>query len=139
MFPMAVVVTTMAYVYFSRPSWLAGHSKPHLWIHLLHIFMSLVVGITSISWIWSPRTLTAWKKFVLRLLPRPAYHRPPIKCQPVVRYAPTPTPTPTQSSQQQIALTHQGGSIRVNRYGHKHRQPQRPIGYHHRSGSEAIV
>lgn len=132
MFPMAVIVATTAYTYFSRQNWLTGHSKPHLWIHLLSIFMSLVVGITSISWIWSPRTLVAWKKFFMRLLPRPAYHRPPIKCQPVVRYAPTPT------SQQQIALTHQS-SIRVNRHGHKHRQSQRPVGYHHRSGSEAVV
>lgn len=130
MFPMASVVATTAYTYFSRPNWLMGHSKPHLWLHLLHIFMSLVVGITSVSWVWSPRTLIAWRKFFMPLLPRPAYHRPPVKCQPVVRYAPTP--------QQQIGLTHQG-SIRVNRHVHKHRQSQRPVGYHHRSGSEAVV
>lgn len=100
MFPLASTVATNAYTYFNRDNFLTGTSKPQLWVYLLQMFTSLVVGITSASWICSGRSLLAWKSCLGRLAPRNAYHRPQVKCPPpVTRYPVVP--------HQQIALTHQ--------------------------------
>lgn len=124
MFPLATTVGTTAYTYFSWDSFRDGSSKPHLWLYLLQLFMSLVVGITSAFWVCSGHSLASWRSFFSRWAPRPAYHRPQVKCAPVTRYPPP----------QQIALAHQ--PVRQStRHSHKHNRV-RSGGYHR---GEAIV
>ncbi|GFR97729.1 frizzled-9-like [Elysia marginata] len=39
------------------------HSIPTVEVYMLKIFMSVVIGITSGMWVWSPKTLASWKSF----------------------------------------------------------------------------
>ena len=42
-------------------------SIPNVGLYMLKIFMSLVVGITTAIWIWSPKTITSWSNFFSRI------------------------------------------------------------------------
>lgn len=39
------------------------HSIPTVEVYMLKIFMSIVIGITTGMWVWSPKTLASWKHF----------------------------------------------------------------------------
>lgn len=43
--------------------------KPQFQVFMLKYLMTLIVGITSSFWIWSPKTLTSWKEFFYKLKP----------------------------------------------------------------------
>lgn len=120
--PATCVVTSLFYEYWSRDEWLMASSvpsdqpRPSLWIFLLRLFMSLVVGVTAAVWVWSPKTLRAWKRLFHRL---GAYKQPPVKCHPIQYYA--PPPQPLSSSQQR------------SQHGHKAQRK------HRKHGSETTV
>ena len=91
--PCTCVVASVFYEYWSREEWLLVVPHPHhqprpsLWIFLLRLFMSLIVGITAAMWVWSPKTLRAWRRLFYRFGP---YKQAPVKCHPIQYYAPPP-------------------------------------------------
>ncbi|KAJ9584805.1 hypothetical protein L9F63_020859 [Diploptera punctata] len=100
--PATCVVASLFYEYWSREEWLLMvpnsnyQPRPSLWIFLLRLFMSLVVGITAAGWVWSPKTLRAWRRLFYRF---GQYKQAPVKCHPIQYYAPPPQPfTPSQRS-----------------------------------------
>jgi frizzled protein 4 len=118
--PTICVVASVFYEYWWRDEWLLVTSvsryqpRPSLWIFLLRLFMSLVVGITAAVWVWSPKTLRAWRRLFHRFGP---YKQPPVKCHPIQYYAPPPLASSQQRSQ----------------HGHK------PHRKHRKHGSETTV
>lgn len=127
--PTACVFASVCYEYNNREKWLSGEDKPALWVFLLRHVMELLVGVSTIFWIWSSKTITAWKSIIKRLGPRKQL---PVKCQtlPVIRYGPNlPTfgaPTSTLST----------GSSRHSSRAHSHRKPRI---HHHRGGGETVL
>lgn len=115
--PATCVVASLIYEYYSRDDWLLiaernrPQPKPSIWIFLLRIFMSLVVGVTSIIWVWSPKVMRAWKRIFRRLGATGPYKQAPVKCHPV-HYYPPPPPLPAQR-------------IHKHKHGHSHRKQQR--------------
>lgn len=98
-------------------------------------------------WVWTPRTVLAWRQFLGRLLPRPAYHQPPVKCQqplPVLRYV-TSQQAPQQagSAASAVQLLTGGGTLptpgRHSSRNYKYRNGHRGSSHHVRSGSETIL
>ncbi|PSN57015.1 hypothetical protein C0J52_01729 [Blattella germanica] len=93
--PAACVVASLFYEYWSRDEWLLVspnsrfQPRPSRWIMLLRLFMSLVVGITSAMWVWSPKSLRAWRRLLYRFGP---YKQAHVKCHPIQYYAPPPQP-----------------------------------------------
>lgn len=63
--------------------------RPLLWVALLKIFMSLIIGVTAIAWVWSSKTLKAWQKVFRNLLGPAGYKQPPVKCVPLTHATPT--------------------------------------------------
>lgn len=120
--PTTCVVASLLYEYWSRDEWLMVSSvpryqpRPSLWIFLLRLFMSLVVGVTAAVWVWSPKTLRAWRRLFHRLGP---YKQPPVKCHPIQYYAPPPH-LPSSAQQR-------------SQHGHK------PHRKHRKHGSETTV
>lgn len=120
--PTTCVVASLFYEYWSRDEWLMVSSvpryqpRPSLWIFLLRLFMSLVVGVTAAVWVWSPKTLRAWRRLFHRLGP---YKQPPVKCHPIQYYA--APPHPPSAAQQRF------------QHGHK------PHRKHRKHGSETTV
>ncbi|KAL7642068.1 UNVERIFIED_CONTAM: hypothetical protein RMT77_007942 [Armadillidium vulgare] len=43
-------------------------SYPPVEVELLKIFMSLIIGVTSGIWVWSPKSIILWKHFFIRCL-----------------------------------------------------------------------
>lgn len=85
--PAVFVFATLCYEYANRERWLTSSGvgeRPALWVFLLRYFMELFVGVSTVFWIWSRKTVTAWKAVLRRLGPRKQL---PIKCQtmPVLR------------------------------------------------------
>ena len=66
--PATCVIACNFYEYTNRLPWQQPDSqrRPNIEIFMLKIFMSLVVGITSGMWIWSSKTINAWRNFILR-------------------------------------------------------------------------
>lgn len=70
--PASAVIGCLAYEQHLRPVWDASlvcpckkgveepESEPNFHILLLRYFMSLAVGVTSIIWVWSRKTLRSW-------------------------------------------------------------------------------
>nr|CAD7606207.1 unnamed protein product [Timema genevievae] len=84
--PASCVSASLAHEYWSREQWLQGHGAPSLWVFLLRLFMSLVVGVTAVVWVWSPKTVKAWRAVLRRFGP---YKPAPVKCHPI-QYYPQP-------------------------------------------------
>lgn len=71
-------------------------SVPAVEVFMLRVFMSLVVGVTSGTWIWSSKTLASWRSFCSRSLFRRRQPRkttvpsfPPLQPHPPHEKAPT--------------------------------------------------
>lgn len=117
--PTFSVMACVYYEYTNKDKWLAEESKPALWAFLLKYFMSLFIGVSSVFWIWSLKSVNAWRALLKRLGPR---KQPPIKVQTmpqVMRYMPAQTTTTKHSA-------------RI----HPHRKPRV---HHMRSGSETVI
>lgn len=84
--PTFCVMASIYYEYNNREDWLDGMKKPALWAFLLRHLMSLFIGVSTVFWIWSMRTITAWRAVLRRVGPRKQL---PIKVQamPVLRYS----------------------------------------------------
>ena len=77
--PAACVIGCLLYEYVHRDSWYlkqdpasgsgpsSASASPNMEIFMLKIFMSLVVGITSGMWVWSSKTVAAWRGLFGRL------------------------------------------------------------------------
>lgn len=125
--PTACVLASVTYEYNNRDKWLANVEKPALWTFLVRHLMSLFVGVSTVFWIWSMRTVTAWRAVFRRLGPR---KQPPVKCQPlpVLRYAP--------ATHQAVPGTLSTSSRHSSSRSHSHRKPRV---HQHRSGGETII
>lgn len=126
--PTACVLASIAYEFNNKDKWLEGTEKPALWAFLLRHLMSFFVGVSSVFWIWSPKSVTAWRSLYKRMEPRKQL---PVKCQalplPVLRYAPpnhphVPAPLSTVS--------------RYSTRSHSHRKPRV---HHHRLSGDSII
>ncbi|XP_066991511.2 frizzled-4 [Anabrus simplex] len=117
--PAACVVASLVYEYWERDTWLlraqtpAQQPRPCLWVFLLRLFMTLVVGVTATLWVWSPKTLRAWRRLFRRLGP---YKPAPVKCYPIHCYSHPPHQHPQQHKHQPLQRTH------------KHRKYRQPHG-----------
>lgn len=124
--PTFCVVATIYYEYSNRDKWLSGESKPALWAFLLKFFMSLFIGASSVFWIWSMKSVNAWRSVLKRMGPR---KQPPLKIKTVpqvLRYMPSQTlSTNTNTSTKHCAA-------RV----HSHRKPRV---HHMRAGNETVI
>lgn len=123
--PTLCIMISVYYEYSNREKWNSGESKPALWAFLLKHFMALFVGVSSIVWIWSMKSVTAWKALLRRLGPR---KQPPLKVQTmpqVLRYMPAQTLSTSLST----------GSRHSTR-SHPHRKPRV---HHMRTGGETII
>lgn len=121
--PTLCVLASIYYEYNNRDQWLNHSSKPALWAFLVRHLMSLFIGVSTIFWIWSMKTVTAWRSVLRRLGPRKQL---PVKMQtvPVLRYVPAhPSTMGTTSS-------------RHSSRSHPHRKPRV---HHLRSGSETVI
>ena len=88
--PATCVIACYFYEYTTRKLWYLpnGSQKPNIEIFMLKIFMSLVVGTTSGMWIWSSKTINAWRNFFRRLCGRKG-DRNPTPSFPQYHYHPT--------------------------------------------------
>ncbi|CAG9812659.1 unnamed protein product [Phaedon cochleariae] len=123
--PTFCVMASIYYEYNNRDKWISGERKPALWAFLLKYFMVLFIGVSSVFWIWSMKSVTAWKAVLRRLGPR---KQPPLKVQTmpqVMRYM----PAQTLSSNLSTTSKHSSRS-------HSHRKPRL---HHMRSGSETVI
>lgn len=127
--PVVCVFASVCYEYKNRDAWMSGTDKPALWIFLLRYLMEVFIGVSAIFWIWSSKSVTAWRAVFRRLGPRKQL---PVKCQtlPVLRYAP-----PTSSIQLPPATLSTSGSRHSGR-SHSYRKPRI---HHHRSGGETVL
>lgn len=127
--PIACVFASVCYEYNNREKWHLGLDKPSLWIFLLRYLMKLFVGVSTIFWIWSGKSITAWKAIFKRLGP---HKQLPVKCQtlPVIRYGPNHTTVPVSSS------TLSTNSSRHSNRSHSHRKPRIHC---HRNGGETVL
>lgn len=124
--PSFCIMASVYYEYINRESWLSGQTKPALWAFLLRYLMSLFVGVSSVFWIWSLKTVNAWKSVLKRLGPKQPL---PLKVQtvPVLRYV------PQTHSAMSGSLS---GSGRHSIRAHPHRKPRL---HHLRVGGETII
>ncbi|KAF4526447.1 hypothetical protein B566_EDAN014059 [Ephemera danica] len=158
--PALCVVASLFYEYSSRDDWLmqplSGDppAKPSLWVFILRLFMSLVVGVTSAAWVWSSKTLKSWQRLVQRLLgppPRKVVDIPAVPLTPMSRgssrggahnyvlAAPLQAPS--------LAPTPGGKFHHTHTHHHHHHHPRLPVPHHkshHRApkqpaGSETTV
>lgn len=125
--PTFCVMATVYYEYNERELWISGRAKPSLWAFLTRYLMSLFVGVSTVFWIFSIRTVTAWRSVVKRFGPK---QQLPMKVptMPVLRYAPAP-----QNSMSSNLSNGSRHSIRA----HPHRKPR----LHHMKGpgGETII
>ncbi|XP_044758510.1 frizzled-4-like [Coccinella septempunctata] len=125
--PTFCVMATVYYEYNERYLWVSGRAKPALWAFLIRYLMSLFVGVSTVFWIWSFKTITAWRSVLKKLGPK---QQPPLKVPtlPVLRYVPPP-----QNSVSGTLSTGSRHSIRA----HPHRKPR----LHHLKGpgGETII
>lgn len=120
--PTFCVMASIYYEYTNRDQWLNRESKPALWAFLLRHLMSLFIGVSTIFWIWSMKTITAWRAVLRRLGPRKQL---PVKVQtmPVLRYVPAHPSTLSTTS-------------RHSTRSHPHRKPRV---HHIRTGGETVI
>ena len=65
--PQVCVVGSLVYELIERKNWREDPTnRPNIEVFILRIFMWLIVGITSGSWVWSHKTLLSWKNFLIR-------------------------------------------------------------------------
>ncbi|CAH1376979.1 hypothetical protein MTP99_018404 [Tenebrio molitor] len=121
--PTFCVMASIYYEYTNRESWLRGAKKPALWAFLLRHLMSLFIGVSTVFWIWSMKTVTAWRAVLRRLGPRKQL---PVKVptMPVLRYVPPNVPSTLSTSSRHSARPH------------PHRKPRV---HHVRTGGETII
>lgn len=124
--PTFCVMAIVYYEYSNRDKWLSGKQKPALWAFLLKFFMSLFIGASSVFWIWSMKSVNAWRSVIKRMGPR---KQPPLKIKTVpqvLRYMPSQT------------LTTNSGTIPKHSSGrvHSHRKPRVQ---HMRTGNETVI
>jgi len=63
--PQVCVVGSLVYELIERKHWRQdAKNRPNIEVFILRIFMWLIVGITSGSWVWSHKTLVSWKNLV---------------------------------------------------------------------------
>ena len=87
--PQVCVVGSLIYELIERNHWREdAANRPNIEVFILRIFMWLIVGITSGSWVWSHKTLVSWKNLVRKcfgfwtgakkpptpIFPKVAYH-----------------------------------------------------------------
>ncbi|XP_022252263.1 frizzled-5-like [Limulus polyphemus] len=73
--PATSVIGCYVYEHVSRDEWERKHNcpcsipdvKPDYSVFMLKYFMFLVIGLTSGFWIWSEKTLSSWKIFLVKL------------------------------------------------------------------------
>lgn len=127
--PTVCVIAIVYYEYNNRDKWLSGKQKPALWAFLLKFFMSLFIGASSVFWIWSMKSVNAWRSALKRMGPR---KQPPVKIKTVpqvLRYMPSQTLTNSNMTATKLSSS----SARA----HSHRKPR----VHHsmRAGNETII
>jgi len=63
--PQFCVVGSLVYELIERKNWRQdAKNRPNIEVFILRIFMWLIVGITSGSWVWSHKTLVSWRNLV---------------------------------------------------------------------------
>uniref|UniRef100_A0A1I8ISN5 Frizzled-4 n=1 Tax=Macrostomum lignano TaxID=282301 RepID=A0A1I8ISN5_9PLAT len=64
--PNACITAFNIYDYSSRDLWHVPGSpyRPSLAVFLIKVFASLVIGVTTILWIWSAKTLQTWRRLL---------------------------------------------------------------------------
>lgn len=125
--PTFCIMAIVYYEYSNRDEWLSGKKKPALWAFLLKFFMSLFIGASSVFWIWSMKSVNAWRSVLKRMGPR---KQPPVKIKTVpqvLRYMPSQTLTTNSNA---TSTKHPSGRI------HSHRKPRV---HHMRSGNETVI
>lgn len=105
--PATVVIACHLYEQFYRKEWDASiacpcrnnHIKPEYSIFMLKYFMYHIVGITSGFWIWSSKTITAWRSCFHRLSCSDKSYEVRNKYSAVIyrRAVPLPDPSSTKS------------------------------------------
>lgn len=136
--PTICVTATIYYEYNNRGEWLSGTKRPALWAFLLRHLMSLFIGVSSIFWIWSMKTVTAWRSLMKRLRFLRSKQLPIKKQQqqqqpqtmPVLRYATTAVPiataaaTSTTNHQSNLLSCNLSTTSRHSSRSHSHRKPR---------------
>ncbi|XP_071052159.1 frizzled-4-like [Onthophagus taurus] len=117
--PTACVLASICYEYNNRDDWFRGTEKPALWAFLLKHLMSLFVGVSTIFWLWSKKTIAAWRNVCKRLGPRKQIA---VKCQ-----MPLVVTHPPQISHISSTMT---TSSRHSSRSHPHRKPRMPQQHH---------
>lgn len=125
--PTFCVASIIYYEYSNRDKWLSGEQQPALWAFLLKFFMSLFIGASSVFWIWSMKSVNAWRSVLKRMGPR---KQAPLKIKTVpqvLRYMPSQTLSANSST---TTSKHCSGRA------HSHRKPRV---HHMRSGNETVI
>ncbi|KAL1494078.1 hypothetical protein ABEB36_009732 [Hypothenemus hampei] len=126
--PIFLVMTSYFIEYSDSEKWLNENQRPSLWFFLLvRHFMSLFVGISSVLWIWCPKSAQVWRSALKRLGPR----NQPTKNTPVMKYSLTHHPNLIVPG----SVYHNRSSGRL----HTHKKVSRNHQQHFRSGSETII
>ena len=91
------VVGSLVYEWMERANWKDDPlDRPNIEVFMLRIFMWLVVGVTSGSWVWSMKTLAAWRALGTRCFGFwSGAKKPPTPVFPTVAYHPTKTSSET--------------------------------------------
>ncbi|XP_017782539.1 PREDICTED: frizzled-4-like [Nicrophorus vespilloides] len=129
--PTACVLASICYEYNNRSLWYATEEKPVVWAFLLRHLMSLFIGVSTFFWLWSKKTLTAWKAVARRMGPRKPLA---VKTLPVRYNPPPPPPAAAHSHIPSNLSTTMSTASRHSRHSHR-----KPRVHHHRSGSENIL
>ena len=89
--PQVCVVGSLVYELVERKQWREDlTNRPNIEVFILRIFMWLIVGITSGSWVWSHKTIATWRQLLKKcfgfwtgakkpptpIFPKVAYHTP---------------------------------------------------------------
>ena len=122
--PTFCVLASIYYEYSNRRQWLSGESKPALWAFLLRHLMSLFIGVSTVFWIWSMKTVTAWRAVLRRMGPRKQL---PVKMQsmPALRFVPA-----------HPSVSNMSTGSRHSARSHAHRKPRV---HHLRGGGETVI
>lgn len=129
--PTFCVLASVYYEYKNRDSWLRNETKPVLWPFLLKHLMSLFIGVSTVFWIWSVKTITAWKGVFRGMSPKKQL---PVKVEavPVLKY-------PSAHNSLANSLTSgisTGSSGRHSTRLHPHKKPRI---HHIRNGGGTII
>ncbi|PAA74469.1 hypothetical protein BOX15_Mlig020153g3 [Macrostomum lignano] len=129
--PTACLTGFNFYEFSNRDLWhLPGSPfRPSVAAFLIKVFASLAIGLTTVLWIWSCKTVNSWRSF---LLPgRSAAHYRKAACGSAPEAALPPLPQQHQQQYQQQAQHLNGGAASPNGWTKQHPMQQQQQQHHH--------